>query len=138
MADFNNYGFSQTMGPQLRHEVERQLLIDLKHYHNFENPLRFDWSESSIEGKDASYMDGSLEKYSGISVFNDKMELVADGWMDFILTDRFIVYWEFLDLYTSNTPAEGKDIPGIPTHVWDRLTADEQTRLKGKKFEYFL
>lgn len=137
MADFNNYGYSQTMGPLLRAEVERQLLFDLENYYIFDGPLRFDWSETCMEGKHAEYLDGSLDNYSGISIMNDKMELVADGWMDFILTDKLIVYWEFIDSYTGNLSAKGKDEPGIPTHIWNRLTIQEQARLKQQRLEYY-
>lgn len=54
---FNYYydrGMSGSMGPKLRRLVETQLIDDLKNY-GLNNPnLKFDWSESCVEGHDAS------------------------------------------------------------------------------------
>ena len=72
------------MGKKLRKEVERQLLIGLEQYNVSVDGLKFDWSESCIEGKCASYLDGSLENFSGIRLFNKNDEFFAEGWMNFI------------------------------------------------------
>lgn len=97
-------GLASTMGPRLKAEVERQLLKDLKYYYEYSSELRFDWSNSCIEGKCMNYLDGSLDRFSEISIYDDKNEIVADGWMDFEfneVTNRLIVYWRFIDIYLS-------------------------------------
>lgn len=51
-----------------------------------------------------NYLDGSLDRFSEISIYDDKNEIVADGWMDFEfneVTNRLIVYWRFIDIYLS-------------------------------------
>lgn len=65
-------------------------------------------------------MDGSLENFSGILLFNKDDQLVADGWMDFVYTkeqDRLIVYWQFLDIYVEDKVWQVKSQPGIPAHL---------------------
>lgn len=96
---FNPYGLSKSMGPQLRAPVEKHLLTDLYHYCQKEN-LKFDWSESCIEGKDTNYLDGSLENFSCIFLYDNNNYLVAEGWMEFVHSgDFFIAYWEFLSVF---------------------------------------
>ena len=113
-------GFSSTMGPKLRALVEKQLLEDLKHYDLTDLNLKFDWSKSCIEGNDTVYLDGSLENYSGISLYNENDELVADGWMEFIHTEsHFIVYWDHL-LFRNHHPKEKVEF-GIPNHIKEYL-----------------
>ena len=101
MPDYHNLGFSTPMGPQLRELVEKQLTADLVAHGTDGNDLKFDWSESCIEGHHANHLDGSLENYSGIAVCNSDDQLVAEGWMEFILLGPlFLCYWEFLDTWT--------------------------------------
>jgi hypothetical protein len=97
IPNFKNLGFADTMGSKLKSEVENQLLSDLQFYKIGEDDLKFDWSESCIEGHAANVLDGAVENFSGISVFDHSDNLVADGWMEFINEgDLFIVYWEFV------------------------------------------
>ncbi len=112
------------MGKKLRKEVERQLLTDLKHYGFNDVSLLFDWSESCIEGKCAHYLDGSLDKYSGIKLFKNDDKFVAEGWMDFIYEKSeglFIVYWNFLDVMCEGDLVEIKGKPGMPDHIFNVL-----------------
>ncbi|GIP17487.1 hypothetical protein J40TS1_31290 [Paenibacillus montaniterrae] len=77
--NYHDMGLSSCMGEKLRKEVEGQLIRDLNHYF---------------------YLDGSLDNFSGILLFNKDDQLVADGWMDFVYIkeqNRLIVYWKFLD-----------------------------------------
>jgi hypothetical protein len=118
--DYHSMGLSICMGQELRREVEKQLLRDLFYYHSFSEELRFDWSESCIEGRYLKFMDGSLENFSGISVFNADDQLIADGWMDFIHlkeTDQLVVYWEFLDIYIESIKVDVKSNVGMPEHI---------------------
>ena len=105
--------------------MEEQLLKDLLWYGVTKNNLRFDWSDSCIEGKDASYLDGALENYSGISIIDKQNKTVADGWMNFILADDyFLVFWDFLTSYHNGEQVHNKKSPGIPTHIWDKIPED--------------
>ncbi|MEL6124670.1 MAG: hypothetical protein AAFR14_13225, partial [Bacteroidota bacterium] len=66
--NFKDLGFADKMGSKLKSEVENQLIHDLKYFKITEDDLRFDWSESCIEGDATDFLDGSVENYSGISV----------------------------------------------------------------------
>ena len=56
-------------------------MIVLNHYHIFSGDLRFDWSDSCIEGKCLNYLDGSLDRYSGIMLYNAEND-VSSRWLD--------------------------------------------------------
>ena len=118
------------MGAELRKVVEHQLIEDLTFYGIEEKTLRFDWSESCIEGHQTFYLDGSVENFSGIGVFDDKNNVVADGWMEFIhdeKTNFFLTYWEFVRTYDKGRKVMEKSIVGIPDHIWKRLSKDLQS-----------
>ncbi|TGE25169.1 hypothetical protein E5K00_08220 [Hymenobacter aquaticus] len=113
------------MSPALRNLVEKQLLSDLAHYGVVQEGLRFDWSESCIEGHSANYLNSSLENYSGISLYNSDDEYVAHGWMEFILAGEFfLVFWDFLTIRENSRQISDKNQPGIPDHVWQQLPQD--------------
>lgn len=82
--NYNYLGPSSIMGPKLRMLVEQQLCDDLKVYGIMGNKYKFYWSESQVEGYDTVYLDGIVENFSGINVFNEKDEHIAEGWMEFI------------------------------------------------------
>ena len=69
------------MGPQLRSEVERQLLSDLREYAVEVDGLRFDWSETSPEGHRTFFLDGELENWSGVRVIDIDGNIQAYGWL---------------------------------------------------------
>lgn len=130
-SDYSNLGFSSTMGPQLRKLVEQHLINDLKHYGVDEPVLKFDWSDSCIEGHDADFLDGSLENYSGIAVYDANDIIVADGWMEFILTgDFFLVYWDDLTTWQEDQQVSSKEEFGIPDHIWQQLPDDIKPTVK--------
>ena len=116
--NFTDLGLSTVMGPQLKKFVEGQLLNDLKHYDVNNEYLKFDWSESCIEGNNIDYLDGSLENFSAICLYNVNDELVGEGWLEFIVTNQLIVYWEVLNVWDneSQTFQERKTF-GIPEHI---------------------
>jgi hypothetical protein len=120
--NFKDQGLSSSMGPKLRQLVEEQLTQDLKHYKVDQDQVKFDWSESCIEGHVTDFLDGSVENFSGISVFDNSDNLVADGWMEFIHeNDLFIVYWEFVTIWDGNKKLKEKKVVGLPNHIWKKL-----------------
>lgn len=120
--NYTDFGFSALMGPQLRALVETQLIADLASYGRAGSTLKFDWSDSCIEGHNSSYLDGDLENYSGILVFDEHDNLVADGWMEFIHEgDFFLVYWEYVKIWQKCKMIFDKAEAGIPDHVWAQL-----------------
>lgn len=122
--NYSSHGLSYCMGNELRKEVERQLLVDLMQYNVAIDGLKFDWSDSCIEGKRATYLDGSVENFSGIQLFNHNDEFVAEGWMEFIYEksdDLFVVYWDFLDIMQKGKVISVKEKSGIPDHIFNRL-----------------
>ena len=117
------------MGPQLRAFVEEQLLKDLLYYGVTLQDLKFDWSNSCIEGHDAAFLDGSFENFSEISLFDINDNPIAEGWMDFLeveLDPPLIIYWNFLDVIENGHLVSKKKSPGIPEHVWQRLSPKEK------------
>ncbi|GAA4362978.1 hypothetical protein GCM10023185_31340 [Hymenobacter saemangeumensis] len=120
--NYQDMGMSSEMPPQLRELVEQQLTADLRHYGIDEPTVKFDWSQSCIEGHDAGHLDGRLENYSGIGIFDAANQWIAEGWMEFVQTDSFLlVYWEFLDLVQGSRLKPVKFKPGIPEHVWQQI-----------------
>lgn len=122
-------GFSGLMGPKLRAYVEEQLVADLnwylpKHQIYQRSDVHFDWSESCIEGHRTHWLDGEIENFSGIVVFNEDRNLIAEGWMEFIETEVGLeVFWWFLH-FADQHETQGKDSNTVPGHVWSRLSAD--------------
>ena len=115
-------GFGRSMGPKLKELVEHQLTMDLKHYGIGDIALCFDWSESCIEGNCTDYLDGSIDCYSSIYVYDNGDNLIADGWMNFIHEENFfIVYWDVVTTYFSNTTLVDKKAFGIPDHIWTNI-----------------
>lgn len=131
--NYSNLGLSTCMGEKLRKEVETQLINDLKTYGIYSENLKFDWSDSCIEGHAAKYLDGKVENFSGIMVFNELDELIVDGWMEFIYEkDRnlFIAFWEFLDIFIDGQEVSKKNKSGIPEHIIDLLPFDLKEKYK--------
>jgi len=111
-------GWSYIMGPKLRNLVENQLIEDLKYYNYNDTDLYFDWSKSCIEGRTTTYLDGSVENFSGISLYNNADELIAEGWMEFIHNENhFKAYWDLL-LFKNHHMIEKAEF-GIPNHIKD-------------------
>jgi hypothetical protein len=120
-------GYSICMGPKLRKFVEKQLLEDLNHYvqpiGRFKlEDVRFDWSESCVEGHRIHWLDGEIENFSSITIFDDGQKLVAEGWMEFIETETGLdVFWWFLrggETYDFQDKTSNE----VSKHVWERLS----------------
>lgn len=124
------------MGPQLRALVEKQLLEDLKHYSASPKYLKFDWSESCIEGHDTSFLDGHVENFSGIAIFDDNDELIAEGWMEFVHEGNFfLAYWDYLTIWENDKKVFDKRRPGIPDHVWVQIPDDIKWNYEKERIE---
>ena len=129
-----NFGHSDAMGRELRALVEKQLLEELKHYKIDQPNLKFDWSNSLVEGRSANYLDGMIENYSGILVLNENNQIVADGWMEFILEpDFFLAYWDHITTREGKKKLSEKQMPGIPKHVWKQIPEELKAKYKAKK-----
>ncbi|MBU3196716.1 hypothetical protein KPL26_08510 [Clostridium algidicarnis] len=121
--DYNNFSLSYYMGQRLRKEVERQLSDDIRHYGINNKILKYDWSESVIEGRRSKVFDSQINNFSDIKVFDSTDEIIAEGWIDFIHEeqyDLFIVYWDQLDLYENGRQKEVKKF-GIPDYIYEKL-----------------
>ncbi|RZK03032.1 MAG: hypothetical protein EOO46_18160 [Flavobacterium sp.] len=120
--NYTDLGLSSSMGPKLRSLVEQQLADDLINYGINLNEVKFDWSESCIEGHDTRFLDGSLENFSGIAVFDVNDSLIADGWMQFIHEqDFFLSYWEYVVTFNRDEKISEKRDKGIPDHIWTKI-----------------
>ncbi len=88
------------MGPRLRAEVERQLLLDFQHYaHEQSDHLAIDWSDTCPEGHATAYLDGWVENWSGVWVVNAQGKRIAWGWIEFIHgggDHPLFVFWHYL------------------------------------------
>ena len=102
----------------LRQWVERQLIHDLLAY-GVRGSLTIDWSQASNGSRSQAYMSGRLTNYNRIIVFDEQGELIADGCMDFILTDHYAVcYWDLVTIWRNGQMTCEKKEQGIPPHVW--------------------
>ncbi|HEV8337909.1 MAG TPA: hypothetical protein VGR67_15975 [Candidatus Polarisedimenticolia bacterium] len=114
----------ERMGPDLRSEVERQLLNDLLPYGLTPSGLAIDWSQSCQEGHCTSLADAMLESLSGVRVLNTAGEVQAEGWMDFVHggePNPLFVFWLFLTVQSAGRAVRVKGEPTIPPHVWSLL-----------------
>lgn len=124
--EYNNFGLSYPMDGKLREEVERQLSDDIRHYGINNQILKYDWSESCIEGRCSKVGDSYIGNFSDIKVFNSMDKIIAEGWIDFIHEkqfDLFIVYWDQLDLYENGKVKEVKQF-GVPEYIYEKLPND--------------
>ena len=133
-SNYTELNYAERMGPKLRALVESQLVADLKHYKVTGDGLKFDWSDSCIEGKHADHLDGSLDRFSGIAVFNPKDELVAEGWMEFVKEgDFFLTYWEYVTTWEGNKKLSDKSAKGMPLWIWKQLPESIRSNYKDQR-----
>lgn len=125
-------GFSSCMGPKLRRYVEQQLMLDLQIYvppgmNITPIDIRFDWSDSCIEGHCEDWLDGKIENFSGVAIVDLQNRLVAEGWMEFIKTATGLeVFWWFLQS-GKDYDIQSKDSNHVPKHIWDRMSDDARS-----------
>ena len=105
----------------LRDWIESQLTADLAHY-NISETVIFDWSQSYGTGRKVRYLDGTLENFSRIILFNKSGDLLADGCMDFIFGNGIaICYWDIVTVWKAGQMRDEKKEVGIPFHIWKQL-----------------
>lgn len=115
------------MGPKLRQFVESKLLLDLNRYMASgsaisSNEVHFDWSESCVEGHRSFWLDGEIENFSNVALFDTNKKMIAEGWMEFIETEVGIeVFWWFLRS-GSDYSIQSKISNHVPRHIWDKLS----------------
>ena len=132
--NYSELNYAERMGPRLRALVESQLVADLEHYKVNGDGLKFDWSDSCIEGKHSDHLDGSLDRFSGISVFDSSDKLVAEGWMEFVKEDDFfLAYWEFVVTWEGNKKLSEKSATGMPPWVWKQLSESVRAKYKDQR-----
>ncbi|MBX8803244.1 hypothetical protein HBA92_21185 [Ochrobactrum sp. MR28] len=130
--EMEKLGFSDCMGPKLRELVERQLLNDLNNYLTPETiaeltEAQFDWSDSCIEGHRTYWLDGDIENFSGIAIYDQMKNLIVEGWMEFIETETgILVFWWFLSGPALKTQPKASN--RVPRHIWGRLSNEERCR----------
>jgi hypothetical protein len=120
----NDLGVAGIMGTALRELVESQLRKGLEHYGRHANDYNFDWSESSEEGCDFDYLDGTIDRFSGIRVFNESKTLIAEGWLDYVYVDtedKLFVFWDYLNLVEDGQVEKVKTRSGIPAYIYEKL-----------------
>lgn len=124
------------MGPKLRRLVEEQLSLDLRNYKIYQDQINFDWSESCIEGHDLELLDGSVENFSNISVYDNDGKLIAEGWMDFVYGgDFFMAFWELIKTLEGDKKIAEKKEFGIPKHIWKQIPDNLQSTWEKKKIK---
>jgi hypothetical protein len=122
-------GYTEKMGPELRREVERQLLDDLGRYGVEIAGLKVDWSDTCPEGHTTAYLDGTLENWSGVLVRDPRGTILAEGWLEFIHgggNNPLFVFWEYLTIYEGDMARKAKRHPGIPLHIWEEMPEDSK------------
>jgi len=127
--NYKQLGFSDCMGPILRQEVEKQLLEDLKYYIKINTELKFDWSESCVEGTRIHYLDGEVEDFSSIRLFDLNDQIFVEGWMNFFYEKKFnlfLVYWDILDIHIGDKVREVKNNFGMPEHINNEIKKKKQ------------
>ncbi|HYC84630.1 MAG TPA: hypothetical protein VEB86_05380 [Chryseosolibacter sp.] len=123
-----------SMGDKLKEVVESQLAKDLGNYKVLKQSLSFDWSQSYGSGRNATFMDGTIQNFSRIIVFDDGGNLVADGCMDFICNRIFcIAYWDLVTTWRDGHILCEKKEQGIPFHIWKQLPAAMMAKYMPKK-----
>ena len=74
------------------------------------------------------YLDGQLDNYSGISVFDNGDNLIADGWMEFVHRGQFfLAYWDFVTIWENGKKIREKNEPGVPRHILEYIPNEIKT-----------
>jgi hypothetical protein len=132
--NYAELNYAESMGPKLRELVESQLIADLKNYKVHDETLKFDWSDSCIEGKHADHLDGTIDRFSGVVVFGPNDELVAEGWMEFVKEgDFFLAYWEYVQTWKGDRKLSEKSTKGLPPWVWEKLPENVRANYKDQR-----
>lgn len=140
--NYIDLGLSSPMSVELRKLVEEQLIVDLKYYDVKSDNLKFDWSNSCIEGHLSNHLNSSLENYSEIYVYDNSNNLIAEGWMDYINSSEyldkstfFITYWDNVIIWNNKEKLFEKLEFGIPNHIWEKIPENLKKFLKNDKLK---
>lgn len=110
------------MGPVLRDVVETQLARDLRNYRIYNEHVKFDWSQSYGGGRSFAYLDGKVENFNRVIVFDQDNNLLADGCIDFIANRFFfLAYWDLVTTWKNGDIVKEKKDHGMPISVWRQL-----------------
>ncbi|MBK0404958.1 hypothetical protein I5M27_18350 [Adhaeribacter sp. BT258] len=135
-TDKETYGAAALMSPELRELVEKQLLAEFPHYKLNKTNLQFDWSGSANEGHQMQHPLGIIASFSGILVLDENKQIVADGWMEFILEpDFFLAYWDYITIREGKKKLSEKQMPGIPKHVWKQIPIELREKYSAKRLK---
>ena len=133
-SDKKAFGSSYIMSPELRQLVEKQLLAELPHYKLEKQNLKFDWSNSTNESHQMQHPAGIIASFAGILILDENNQMVADGWMEFMLEpDFFLAYWDHITTREGKKKLAEKQIPGIPKHVWKQIPEEFKGKYKDKR-----
>lgn len=106
-------------------EIEKQLYQDLK-AHRFAN-LELSWEDASISGDTVQVRGERLAPFQGVKLRDPSGKVVGLGDFNFLILTvemEFRVFWSRIEVeQTLLAPGAGD----IPRHVWDALTADQQS-----------
>lgn len=140
--DYNNLGLSRPMGQRLRSIVEDFLIKDLIYYGFQGLQVKFDWSQSCIEGHSCNILGSHLENYSGIRLFDQNDNLFAEGWINYIAEGWaidnteplfFLVYWDILQTLNLSILPKGKEVRRIPIHIWEQIPIELRWQFEKNK-----
>ena len=134
--NYLNPGYSDRMSNHLKELVEQHLKEDLKNYNIKNEKIKFDWSESCIEGHSEQYLNSFVENLSNILVFDENDKYLAGGWMEFIIDGSFfIAYWEYISTWDNNKKLKEKTKKGIPSHIWKQIPDDLKSKYRKLKVD---
>jgi hypothetical protein len=133
MTQNTRYDAHSLQGLKLRDWMESQLLADIRQY-GVTEAVTFDWSQSFGTGGGTRYLDGTLENFSRIILFDSAGNLVADGCIDYISNNFLtICYWDLITVWKDGHIRREKREQGIPAHIWKKLPGALMEKYVGKR-----
>src|SRR5262245_38328404 len=121
----------ERLGHAVQSWVEQQLLSDLRHYGVQRDDLRVDWSQVVQEGHWTDFRGRMLESLSEVLIRDCGGSIVAEGWMDFVITGEETdsapkLFWLFLSVAADGKLGRVKKDAFLPVHLWDAMTDAEK------------
>jgi hypothetical protein len=121
----------ERLGPAVQSWVEQQLLSDLRHYGVQRGDLRIDWSQVVQEGHWTDFRGRMLESLSEVLVRGADDTMVAEGWMDFVITSEAAdsapkLFWLFLSVAADGNFKKVKGDAFLPIHLWESMSEAEK------------
>ena len=121
----------ERLGLEVQSWAEQQLLNDLRHYGVARDDLTFDWSNVVQEGHWVQFRGRMLESLSDIVLRGPGGSIVAEGWMDFVITSKKgnsepRLFWLFLSVAIDGGFKQVKNDAILPLHVWSSMTDAEK------------